>query len=401
MKLKDLIKDLIGENIINGGIGVLELRYGNCVAVKLDITRQGDLKIRHRKTREEHKLLQSTGLKGTYFYEANPLSQYVEIYRTELDLKILKLEQKRLSRVVKNSNPIPVGMAAHANGFFMTLDEFDNLGKETTEKALRDLKMQASQGEKTPIEVGSVWNHVSNKGAVSSVTVKQIRTRDDGSHLVNLLLNPLSTKKPRTRTVCDSKVNQSKTSYELKGYAQEASCECNHCYDKYMGRQWSNNLREKLKTAILYGTKYKKYEPLLGASRDVLIDHLMKDLRNRHPNCESLTIEDAANGKHSVKFQIDEIIPRAEFQKSVNVNKVDEWTRVFNFKNIQLLTPTDNYEKGGHVQRPEDWVAFYKILPTESAERVIIESRLSWIERRVKKGLDILDVEREFCEIYK
>lgn len=401
MKLKDLIKDLIGENIINGGIGVLELRYGNCVAAEFDVTRQGDLKIRRRKTIEEHKLLQSTGLKGTYFYEANPLSQYAEIYRTELDLKILKLKQKRLSRVVENSNPIPVGMAAHANGYFMTLDEFDDLGKETTEKALRDLKMQASQAEKTPIEVGSVWNHVSNKGVVSSVTVKQIHRRDDGSHLVNLLLNPLSAKKPRARTVCDSKVNQSKTSYELRGYAQEASCGCNHCYEKYMGRQWSNELREKLKTAILYGTKYNKYEPLLGAPRDVVIDHLMRDLRNRHPDCESLTFEDAMNGKHSVKFQIDEIIPRAEFQKSANVNKVDEWTRVFNFKNIQLLTPKNNYEKGGHVQRPEDWVAFYKILPTESAERVIIESRLSWIERRVKKGLDILEVEREFCEIYK
>jgi hypothetical protein len=401
MKLKDLIKNLIGENIINGGIGVLELRYGNCVAIEFDVTTQGDLKIRHRKTREEHKLLQSTGLKGAYFYKAKPLFQYVEIYRTELALKILKLEQKRLSKVVENSNPIPVGMAAHANGFFMTLDEFDNLGKETTEKALRDLKMQASQAEKTPIEVGSVWNHVSNKGAVSSVTVKQIRTRDDGSHLINLLLNPLSAKKPRARTVCDSKVNQSKTSYELTGYAQEASCECNHCYEKYMGRQWSNNLREKLKTAILHGTKYNKYEPLLGAPRDVVIDHLMTDLRNRHPNCESLTFEDAMNGKHSVKFQIDEIIPRAEFQKSVNVNKVDEWTRVFNFKNIQLLTPENNYGKGGHVQRPEDWDVFYKILPTESARHVITESRLSWIKRRAKKGLDILEVEREFCEIYK
>jgi hypothetical protein len=401
MNLKDLIKDLIDENIINGGIGVLELRYGNCVAAEFDVTRQGVLKIRRHKTEEEHKLLQSTGLKGAFFYEATPLSQYVEIYRTELDLKILKLEQKRLSGVVENSNPIPVGMAAHANGYFMTLDEFDNLGKETSEKALCDLKMQASQAEKTPIEVGSVWNHVSNKGAVSSVTVKQIRTRDDGSHLINLLLNPLSAKKPRARTVCDSKVNQSKTSYGLKGYTQEASCKCNHCYEKYMGRQWSNELREKLKTAILCGTKYNKYEPLLGASRDMVIDHLMKDLRNRHPNCESLTFEDAMNGKHPVKFQIDEIIPRAEFQKSANVNKVDDWTRVFNFRNIQLLTPKNNYEKGGHVQRPEDWVAFYKILPTESAGRVIIDSRLSWIERRVKKGLDIFEVEREFCEIYK
>lgn len=401
MKLKDLIKDLIGENIINGGIGVLELRYGNCVAVELDITRQGDLKIRHRKTREEHKLLQSTGLKGTYFYEANPLSRYVEIYRTELKLKILKQEHKILSRVVKNSNPIPVGMAAHANGFFMTLDEFDNLGKETTEKALRDLKMQASQAEKTSIKVGSVWNHVSNKGAVSSVTVKQIRTRDDGSRLINLFLNPLNAKKPRARTVCDSKVNQSKTSYELKGYAQEASCECNHCYEKYMGRQWSNKLREKLKTAITCGTNYNLYEPLLGAPRDVVIGHLMKDLRNRRPDCESLTFQDAVNGKHSVKFQIDEIIPRGKFQKSVNVNKVDEWTRVFNFKNMQLLTPETNYGKGGHVQRPEDWISFYKILPTERAGHVIIKSRLSWIERRVKKGLDILEVDREFCEIYK
>ena len=385
--MKTTLKDLIDAGTITYGLKVLKLTYKN-TTVKIDLDKDGTLKWNNQsfhtpsnfslnfKRRITPEVQSDNGFRSIV-YGGKPLNKYVKIYKIEMELEIMKVKYKLFC------------------GKYAT-EILDEVYEEP------DTEINTSECKKSPVAVGSMWDYVNKNGTVSSVTVNKIYTRVDGSHRMNLVLKPLNgVNKPRMRTVCDSKINENLTSYELNGYTQEASCVCKHCYTKYMGRQWSNELREKIKGAILHGTRYEKYEPLLGAPRDLVIDHLMTGLRNRHPNCESLTFEDAMNGKHSVKFQIDEIIPRAEFQKGINVNKVDEWTRIFNFKNIQLLTPDDNYGKGGYVQRNEDWCVFNNILSSEDARRVIIESRLSWIERRAKKGLHILEIEGKFCETYK
>ena len=304
--------------------------------------------------------------------ELNDLADEIEIL--QLRLKLLELQLESTENAEHPEPPVPEKCDADKE-------------VEHEEEAL----------DEEPIVVGSIWNWSDKDGTLSSVTVNKIHTRDDGSHRVSLTLKPLNgDKKSRSRTICNSKVNMDRESYGVLGYTQEASCKCLHCYTSYMGRQWSDHVRNNLKTALLTGNNYEKYEPLLGASRDAVISHLMTGLKNRYPNHEHLNFSDAQKS-----FQIDEIIPRAKFQRGVDVNKVDKWTHVFNYRNLQLLTSNDNGQKGDRVQRSEDWYAFYNTISSEGARRVIIDSRLTWIETRVKKGLDLLEIEEEFYEIYK
>jgi len=238
------------------------------------------------------------------------------------------------------------------------------------------------------------WIH--NDGEIRVISTK---TREDGTHVLNVCVTPLNDDKtPRTRQLCNSTVNSNrKGQYGLPGYAQVASCSCMHCYSSYMSRQWSNDLRCKINLAIRHGKDYAKYEALIGLTRDDLIASIMEKMRIRY-GLDGLTWDDIVSGRHP--FEIDEIIPRQVLYIEKKVNDVDEWTRIFNYKNIQLLTKDDNVKKGARIESVTDLDVFSSIFSMEGARRVVIDSRLGWIHRRVRRGLELLDVEKEFFEIH-
>ena len=242
---------------------------------------------------------------------------------------------------------------------------------------------------------GDTWIH-----GDSEIRVISTKMREDGSHVANVCVTPLTgDKAPRTRQLCNSSVNSKrhKGQYSLSGYAQVASCSCMHCYSSYMSRQWSNDLRSKLNLAIRHGKGYIKYEPLIGLPRNELIASLMEKMRLRY-RLDNLTWDDVVSGRYS--FEIDEIIPRQVLYIEKKVNDVDEWTRIFNYKNIQLLTKDDNVKKGARIESVTDLDVFSSIFSMEGARRVVIDSRIDWIHRRMKRGLELLDVEKEFFEIH-
>jgi len=167
-----------------------------------------------------------------------------------------------------------------------------------------------------------------------------------------------------------------------------------------MGRQWSNDLRTKISNAIRHGKHYDKYEPLIGISRDELITRLMEKMRIRYGiTYSAVTWDDIVSGR--CPFQIDEIVPRQVLYVEENINDIDQWTRIFNHKNIQLLTKKDNDAKGARIENIiTDLHIFNSIFPLEGARHVIIDSRLNWIRRRMKRKLPLLPIEKEFFEIH-
>jgi hypothetical protein len=240
---------------------------------------------------------------------------------------------------------------------------------------------------------GDTWIHKD-----SEIRVVSRKHREDGSCVVSVCVTPLAgNKKSRTRQLCNSTVNLTrvKGQYGRPMYAQVASCSCMHCYHVYMPRQWSNDLRSKINLAIRHGKDYHKYEPLIGVSRDKLIAYLMEKMRIRY-GLDGLTWDDVVSGRYP--FEIDEIIPRRVLY--IEVNDVDEWTRIFNYKNLQLLTKEHNVKKGLRIESVTDLDVFSSIFSMEGARRVVIDSRLDWIRRRMKRGLELLDVEKEFFEIH-
>ena len=243
------------------------------------------------------------------------------------------------------------------------------------------------------LEIGQMWTH--NKTEIRVVSIKM---REDGSAMVTVSVT--SFRKSVCRPLCNSILNSERFQYGLRGYAQVPSCGCLHCYTHYAGRQWSNDLRTKLSNAVRYGKNYDKYEPLIGMRRDELIMRLMENMRIRYGIVFSaVTWDDVVSRRHP--FEIDEIIPRQVLYIDKNMNDVDQWTRIFNHKNIQLLTKDDNVKKGAHVENPTiDFHIFNSIFATEGARRVVIDSKLNWIERRAKRGLELLETEKEFFEIH-
>lgn len=242
---------------------------------------------------------------------------------------------------------------------------------------------------------GDTWIH-----GDSEIRVISTKMREDGSHVANVCVTPLTgVKAPRARQLCNSSVNSKrhKGQYGLSRYAQVSSCSCVYCYSSYMGRQWSNDLRSKLNLVIRHGKGYIKYEPLIGLPRDELIAFLMEKMRLRY-GLDGLTWDDVVSGRYT--FEIDEIIPRQILYIEEKINNVDEWTRIFNHKNIQLLTKEDNVKKGARVESVTDLGVFSSIFSVEGARRVVIDSRLDWIRRRMKRGLELLEVEKEFFEIH-
>ena len=243
------------------------------------------------------------------------------------------------------------------------------------------------------LEIGQTWTH--NKTEIRVVSIKM---REDGSVMVTVSVT--SVRKSVCRPLCNSILNSERFQYGLRGYAQVPSCGCLHCYTQYAGRQWSNDLRTKLSNAVRHGKNYDKYEPLIGMRRDELIMRLMENMRIRYGIVFSaVTWDDIVSQRRP--FEIDEIIPRQVLYVDKNMNDVDQWTRIFNHKNIQLLTKDDNVKKGARIENPVlDFHIFNSIFPTEGARRVVIESKLNWIERRVKRGLELLETEKEFFEIH-
>ena len=247
--------------------------------------------------------------------------------------------------------------------------------------------------EESTMRLGETWTHKGTE--IRDVSVK---SREDGSHVRTVCIKK-GAKKPRFRYLCNSDINHRKTQYGFLGYAQVSSCSCFHCYSHYMGRQWSNDLRTKISNAIRHGKHYDKYEPLIGISRNELIIRLMERMRMRYGLAYSaVTWDEIVSGRY--KFQIDEIIPRQVFYIEKHINDVDEWTRIFNQKNFQLLTKEDNDAKGARIENIADFHIFNSIFPLEGARRVIIDSRLNWIDRRMKRKLELLDSEKEFFVIH-
>ena len=153
---------------------------------------------------------------------------------------------------------------------------------------------------------GDTWIH-----GDSEIRVISTKMREDGSHVANVCVTPLTgDKAPRTRQLCNSSVNSKrhKGQYSLSGYAQVASCSCMHCYSSYMSRQWSNDLRSKLNLAIRHGKDYAKYEPLIGLPRNELIASLMEKMRIRY-GLDGLTWDDVVSGRYS--FEIDENLSKS------------------------------------------------------------------------------------------
>ena len=251
--------------------------------------------------------------------------------------------------------------------------------------APKSLKPLVTSGETT-------WSHNGTK-----IRAISIKVREDGSHVRTVCVTGV--KKQRFRYLCNSDINHRKTQYGLLGYAQVSSCSCFHCYSHYMGRQWSNDLRTKISNAIRHGKNYDKYEPLIGINREELMARLMEKMRMRYGIAYyAVTWDEIVSGRY--KFQIDEIIPRQVLYIEENINDVDQWTRIFNQKNFQLLTKKDNDAKGARIEHVKDLEIFRDIYSTEGAREVIIKSRLDWIQRRTKRGLELLDTEREFFEIH-
>lgn len=265
--------------------------------------------------------------------------------------------------------------------------------KITRPNSTKQAKTVVSKSSHT-LTFDETWVHKNTE-----IRIVSIKTREDGTHVLNVCVTPLNDDKtPRTRQLCNSTVNSNrKGQYGLPGYAQVASCSCMHCYHVYMPRQWSNDLRSKINLAIRHGKDYHKYEPLIGVSRDKLIAYLMEKMRIRY-GLDGLTWDDVVSGRYP--FEIDEIIPRQVLYIEKKVNDVDEWTRIFNYKNIQLLTKDDNVKKGARIESVTDLDVFSSIFSMEKARRVVIDSRLHWIYRRMKRGLELLDVEKEFFEIH-
>ena len=156
-------------------------------------------------------------------------------------------------------------------------------------------------------------------------------------------------------------------------------------------------MRCKINRSIRHGKDYLKYEPLIGLPRDKLIAFLMEKMRIRY-GLDHLTWDDVVYGRYP--FEIDENVPRQILYVEEKVNDVDQWTRIFNYKNIQLLTKKDNVKKGARIESVKDLDVFSSIFCMEGARRVVIESRMDWIRRRMKRGLELLEVEKEFFEIH-
>lgn len=267
--------------------------------------------------------------------------------------------------------------------------------KITRPNSTKQAKTMASKSSHT-LTFGETWVHKNTE-----IRIVSIKTREDGTHVLNVCVTPLNDDKtPRTRQLCNSTVNSNrKGQYGLPGYAQVASCSCMHCYPSYMSRQWSNDLRCKINLAIRHGKDYAKYEALIGLTRDNLIASLMEKMRIRYGIIYSaITWDDIISGRHL--FEIDEIIPRQVLYIEENINDVDQWTRIFNHKNIQFLTKEDNVKKGSRIECATDLDVFSSIFSMEGARRVVIDSRLGWIHRRVRRDLELLDVEKEFFEIH-
>lgn len=242
------------------------------------------------------------------------------------------------------------------------------------------------------LEIDQMWTH--NK---TEIRVGSIKIRGDGSVMVTVSVT--NDRKSAYRPLCNSILNSEYSQYGLRGYAQVASCSCLHCYRQHMGRQWSNDLRTKISNAIRHGKHYDKYEPLIGISRDELITRLMEKMRIRYGiTYSAVTWDDIVSGRYP--FEIDEIIPRQVLYIEENINDVDQWTRIFNYKNIQLLTKDENVKKGSRIENIADFHIFNSIFPLEGARRVIIDSRLNWIDRRMKRKLPLLPIEKEFFEIH-
>lgn len=273
--------------------------------------------------------------------------------------------------------------------------------REEAMERLRQTKKRVFEPVKSPPDAepttifDNTWIH-----KYSEIRIISKKLREDGSHVLNVCVAPLIDDKiPRTRQLCNSAVNSKRFAgqYGLPGYAQVASCSCIHCYSSYMGRQWSNDLRTKINGAIRQNKEYDKYQALIGLSRDELIAFLMEKLRVRY-GLNGITWEDVTSGRH--KFEIDEIIPRQILYIEDKVNDVDEWTRIFNHKNLQLLTKEDNVKKGAHIDSVLNFSVFSSIFSMEAARRIVIDSRLKWIKRRLNRGLTLLDSEHEFLEIH-
>jgi len=246
------------------------------------------------------------------------------------------------------------------------------------------------------LTLGETWEHND-----TDIRLVSIKLREDGSHVLSVCITE-GDKKPRFRQLCNSDVNSTRHTgqYGLKWHAQVSSCSCLHCYSHYMGRQWSNDIRANISNAIRHGKNYDKYEPLIGISRDELITRLMEKMRIRYGVTYSfVTWDDVVSGRYP--FEIDEIVPRQVLYVEENINDVDQWTRIFNHKNIQLLTKDENVKKGARIENVIiDLPIFNSIFPLEGARRVIIKSRLEWITRRVNRGFELLSSEKEFLEIH-
>lgn len=266
--------------------------------------------------------------------------------------------------------------------------------KTSNKKLIKQPKTVVSKSNRT-LTPGETWDHNG-----TDIRLVSIKPREDGSHVLSVCVTE-GDKKQKFRQLCNSDVNSTryKGQYGLEGYAQVASCSCLHCYRQHMGRQWSNDLRTNISNAIRHGKNYDKYEPLIGISRDELITRLMEKMRIRYGiTYSAVTWDDIVSGRHP--FEIDEIIPRQVLYIEENINDVDQWTRIFNHKNIQFLTKDDNVKKGSRIENIADFHIFNSIFPLEGARRVIIDSRLNWIDRRMKRKLPLLPTEKEFFEIH-
>lgn len=266
--------------------------------------------------------------------------------------------------------------------------------KTSNKKSIKQPETVVSKSNRT-LTPGETWDHNG-----TDIRLVSIKPREDGSHVLSVSVTE-GDKKPKFRQLCNSDVNSTryKGQYGLEGYAQVASCSCLHCYRQHMGRQWSNDLRTNISNAIRHGKNYDKYEPLIGISRDELITRLMEKMRIRYGiTYSAVTWDDIVSRRHP--FEIDEIIPRQVLYIEENINDVDQWTRIFNHKNIQFLTKDDNVKKGSRIENIADFHIFNSIFPLEGARRVIIDSRLNWIDRRMKRKLPLLPTEKEFFEIH-
>ena len=341
-----IFKDLIDKNIIQCGKGVLQSKYGECVTTVYDLTNQGTVIAHRRVTVNEERLLKSTGLTKINFYNDEPLSSYTKIYNTELELEILKLKRKLLSDT--NPIPIPVGMAAHANGFFLTPDEFEELGQITTEISLEELKSKFP--ERLRIKPVKYWENETPKSVRDAQHQKPPTPEVDyGAGIITKYHDGGS-----WRPLCRHPYNEKHSQYDIPCSQHVPDCMCPIHRSKTFWRRLTDSARIDRNAHMKNDQNYMK--SVVGLSSEEYKGFLMGDFRETF----SGILSDQVLGKtyselRNDSFVIDEIFPRCQGKHWKDPAEIAIFlAKVFNYRNTQLLLH-NNVEARRHGVDPKKY----------------------------------------------